>query len=114
MESRLGLGIVTVFSVAMMGFPYYATLLYPKPNTVQQGEMRAMATTEFAVSGMTCVACVDHVSHTLAGHKGILKSEVSFERSRVVVLFDSTQTSVAEIQTMINSTGYSTTIVGGR
>ena len=34
LHSKLFLGIVTVFAIAMTAFPHYASIFYPKPATI--------------------------------------------------------------------------------
>lgn len=79
------------------------------PKTAKQEDLvpeKLSTTTTFAVSGMTCAACEAHVDHEINKLPGILKSTTSYAEGKAIVQFDSSKTSVTEIEKAINSTGY--------
>ncbi len=109
-QSKMFLGIVTVFAGLMLAFPKYAHIFYP--NTEKQimvVDKSDISTTEFKISGMTCASCEEHVDHEVNKLSGIIKSTASYENGNAIVEFDNSKTTNAEIEKAINSTGYEVT-----
>ena len=109
-QSRKFLGIVTVFVIVMLAFPYYSGIFYP--NTEKQiilVDKSDIKTTEFKISGMTCASCEEHVNHEVNKLNGIVNSTVSYENGNAIVEFEKTKTNETEIEKAINSTGYQVT-----
>jgi mercuric ion transport protein len=106
-RTKTFLGIITVFAFAMLSFPYYAHVFYPKQEihviVVHKENVR---TVEFKISGMTCQGCAQHVMYEVNKVAGVLKSEASFEKKNAVVEFDDSKTSYEEIARVIDQTGY--------
>lgn len=110
MQSKTFLGIITVFSIIMLAFPYYSEVFYP--STEKQlviADKSNVTTTEFKINGMTCTSCEEHVNHEVNKINGILNSQVSYENGNAIVEFDQTKTTVAEIEEVINLKGYKVT-----
>lgn len=110
MQSKTFLGIVTVFAVAMLAFPSYAGIFYPKTEkeTVAPNKSNIIVT-EFKITGMTCSGCEEHVNHEVNKLNGIVNSKVSYELGNAIIEFDQTRTNDEEIEDAINSTGYKVT-----
>ncbi|WP_034257685.1 mercuric transport protein MerTP [Altibacter lentus] len=109
-QSKKFLGIVTVFAIVMLAFPYYSGIFYP--NTEKQVivvDKLDIKTTEFKISGMTCASCEEHVNHEVNKLNGIVNSKASYENGNAIVEFDKTKTNETEIEKAINSTGYKVT-----
>tara|TARA_B110000046_G_scaffold54983_1_gene61385 strand:- start:4019 stop:4618 length:600 start_codon:yes stop_codon:yes gene_type:complete len=109
-QSRKFLGIVTVFAVLMLVFPYYSGIFYP--NTEKQiivVDKSDIKKAEFKISGMTCASCEEHVNHEVNKLNGIVNSKASYENGNAVIEFDKTKTNESEIEKAINSTGYKVT-----
>ena len=109
-QSKKFLGIVTVFAVVMLAFPYYSGIFYP--NTEKQVivvDKSDIKTTEFKISGMTCASCEEHVNYEVNKLNGIVNSTVSYENGNAIVEFEKTKTNETEIEKAINSTGYQVT-----
>lgn len=109
-QSKKFLGIVTVFAIVMLAFPYYSGIFYP--NTEKQiivVDKSDIKTTVFKISGMTCVSCEEHVNHKVNKLNGIVNSKASYENGNAIVEFDQTKTNETEIEKAINSTGYKVT-----
>jgi len=109
-QSKKTLGIVTVFAIVMLAFPYYSGIFYP--NTEKQiivVDKSDIKTTEFKISGMTCASCEEHVNHEVNKLNGIINLKASYENGNAIVEFDKTKTNEAEIEKAINSTGYKVT-----
>jgi mercuric ion transport protein len=109
-QSKKFLGIVTVFSIVMLAFPYYSKIFYP--NTEKQiivVDKSDLKKTEFKISGMTCASCEEHVNHEVNKLNGIVNSKASYENGNAIVEFDKSETNETEIEKAINSTGYKVT-----
>jgi len=106
-KSKTFLGIVTIFSVFMLAFPYYSKIFYPDNKKdiviVSQSDIQ---TVNFDVKGMTCTSCEEHVKHAVNELEGIVNVEASYENEKAEVKFDNTKTSKEDIEKAINSTGY--------
>lgn len=109
-QSKMFLGIVTVFAGLMLAFPMYAHIFYPKTekHVVVIGKSN-IRTVEFAISGMTCAGCEEHVNNDVNKLSGIIQATASYENGNAIIAFDNSKTSTAEIEKAINSTGYSVT-----
>ena len=109
-QSKTFLGIVTVFAIVMLAFPYYSRIFYPNTETqiivVNKSDIK---TTEFKIIGMTCAGCEEHVNHEVNKLIGIVNSKASYENGNAIVEFDGTKTNETEIEKAINSTGYKVT-----
>ncbi|MBC7524654.1 MAG: mercuric transport protein MerTP [Flavobacterium sp.] len=109
-QSKKFLGIVTVFSIVMLAFPYYSKIFYP--NTEKQiivVDKSDLKKTEFKISGMTCASCEEHVNHEVYKLNGIVNSKASYENGNAIIEFDKSETNETEIEKAINSTGYKVT-----
>ncbi len=109
-QSKEFLGIVTVFAIVMLAFPYYSGVFYP--NTEKQiivVDKSNVEKTEFKIGGMTCASCEDHVHHEVNKLSGIVNIKASYENGNAIIEFDKTKTNEAEIERAINSTGYKVT-----
>jgi copper chaperone CopZ len=109
-ESKKLLGILTVFAIVMLAFPYYSGIFYP--NTEEQlmiVNQSNIITTEFKISGMTCTSCEKHVNHEVNKLNGILASKASYENGNAIIEYDKTKANETEIRKAINSTGYEVT-----
>ncbi len=104
MQSRLFLGLVTVFALVMLAFPYYSEVFYPK----QEMSVSASDTQEIIlqIEGMTCESCQDHVNYQVGQLPGIIQVNTSYENGNTCVQFDPTKTNESQITQAINSTGY--------
>mgnify|MGYP003638970034 CR=1 FL=1 len=106
-QSKTFLGIVTVFAIMMLAFPYYSGIFYPKTEKqVIVVDKSNVQTVEFSISGMTCASCEEHVNHEVNKLSGILKSTASYENGNAIVEFENSKTNTTEIEKAINGTGY--------
>ena len=109
-QSKTFLGIVTVFAIIMLAFPYYSGIFYP--NTKKQVivvDKSDVQTTEFKISGMTCASCEEQVNYEVNKLNGIVNLKTSYENENAIIEFDSTKTNETEIENAINATGYNVT-----
>jgi len=109
-QSKKFLGIVTVFAIVMLAFPYYSGIFYPNAEKqITVVDKLDIKTTEFKISGMTCASCEEHVNHEVNKLNGIINSKASYEHGSAIIEFDKTRTNETEIEEAINSTGYKVT-----
>jgi len=109
-QSKMFLGIVTVFAIVMLAFPYYSSIFYPKTEKqIIVVDKSNVQKAEFTISGMTCTSCEANVNHEVNKLTGIINSTTSYDNGKTVVAFDNSKTNIAEIEKAINSTGYSIT-----
>jgi len=107
LQSKIFLGIITLFSIVMLAFPYYSNVFYPNTEkTSTLVEKSNIISTEFTINGMTCASCEDHINYEVNKLNGIVNTKVSFENGNAIVEFDKTKTDTTEITKAINATGY--------
>ncbi len=108
LQSKLFLGIVTLFAISMTVFPYYSSIFYPKTEKeiiiVDKANVQSI---NLEVKGMTCASCEEHINHSVNQLNGILKVKSSYENGNTEIEFDNSKTTVEEIEKAVNSTGYS-------
>ena len=112
MQSKKFLGIVTVFAIVMLAFPFYSGIFYPKTDKkiiiVDKSDLN---TAEFKINGMTCESCEEHVNHEVTKLNGIITTNVSYDDGNAIIEFDKSKTNTTEIELAINSTGYTVTSI---
>jgi mercuric ion transport protein len=107
MQSKLFLGLVTVFVGLTLSFPVYAHIFYPKTEKSSLVvDESILGTVEFAVKGMTCKGCADHITRELDKVSGQISNSVSYPQETAIITFDQTKTSQEELQELIQSLGY--------
>lgn len=107
-QSKMLLGIVTVFAVLMISFPIYAGSFFPRPQqqTPSVAQVDTLQTATFLLKGMSCEACEGHVNGEAAKIKGVVGVKTSYAKGTSIVKFDNKQTTVEQIKTAIARTGY--------
>lgn len=108
LQSKLFLGLVTVFATGMLTFPLYAKNLLPSStnNSTVFVDSKNLHTIKIEVSGMTCGGCEAHVEHSVSQLPGIAEVEASYEDEQAIVSFDRSQTNIEEIEEAIEKTEY--------
>lgn len=110
MQTKIFLGIVTVFSIIMLAFPSYSDIFFPKIEKeiilVDKSNIEKM---EYKIGGMTCTSCEHHIRTEINKLEGIVEVKVSYEKRNALVKFDNSKTTVVDIEKAINSTGYKVT-----
>ena len=109
-QSKTFLGVVTVFAIVMLAFPYYSSMFYPNSEKqIVVVDKSNIKTTEYKISGMTCASCEAHVNHEVIKLNGIVNSKTSYKNGNAIIEFDETKTNELEIEKAINATGYKVT-----
>jgi len=111
-QTKTFLGIITIFALLMLAFPYYSSIFYP--NTEKQiivVEKSNIQTVDFKINGMTCNSCAEHIDYEVNTQIGVISSTVSFEDGNAIIEFDSSRITTSDIEKSINSTGYAVTDV---
>lgn len=113
MSSKKFLLIVTVISGLLITFPYYSTLLYAGQNATTNinSTPKKLQTVKFAIQGMSCAACTNHIDGGLSGIGGIAKSTTSFETATTLVSYDPDSMSADSISKKIRKIGYKNTLI---
>jgi copper chaperone CopZ len=107
LQSKKFLGIVTVFAILMLAFPYYSHIFYPKTESrVVIVESGNIAEVNLDIAGMTCQGCEENIKNAVVNLPGFIKATTDHETGKATVKFDKSKTSIDEIVTAINATGY--------
>lgn len=106
-QTKLFLGIVTVFAVLMMAFPYYGSVFYPdNKKEVVYVNTADIVTMDMDISGMTCPACDSHVTHAAYKVNGVIDAKADHTTGKATVQFDKLKTSADMIIKSIDATSY--------
>lgn len=109
-QSKLFLGIVTVFAALMLAFPHYAHIFYPDNSKeviiINQSDIQ---TADFEITGMTCTGCEEHVKHAVNELEGIVEISAKYSEGKATVKFDASKVSLEQVKSAIDSTGYKVT-----
>ncbi len=109
-QTKMFLGLVTVFAVIMIAFPYYSKIFYPKnEKQIVAGNKSTIVAVELKIRGMSCVACEEEVKHEVYKLPGIFNAEVYYAKQNAIITFDSSKINVNAIETAVNATGYKVT-----
>ena len=106
-QTKKFLGIVSVFAVAMLAFPYYADAFYPeqeaKVATVNATHSESI---ELDIEGMTCKACNFTVSNAVYDLEGVLRADADYKTGKANISFDTDKVNIDELIKAINKTEY--------
>lgn len=121
-QSKLFLGIVTVFAALMLAFPYYSSNFFPDNNkkvvivgTVAKEEPKEEAVTvkeedvsilHLNIKGMTCPACNFTVQNAALDVPGVFESNADYKTGKAMVKFDKSKAKKEDIIKSINATEY--------
>ncbi len=109
-QSKAFLGIVTVFALVMLAFPHYSKIFYPdNSKEVMIIKEADVETATFDIKGMTCTSCEEHVKHAVNELPGVIDATASFESGDATIKFDKSKTSIEDIKSAIDKTGYKVT-----
>lgn len=108
LASQTFLLVITVATVLIVAFPYYAKTFYPKASAQNVVELESgeLQTATFTIKGMTCAGCEEHVNSELYKVSGVIQSVTSYARRNSVVQFDKTKATLDQLRKAIDKTGY--------
>ena len=107
LRSKLFLVNITLFVALMTAFPYYSNVFYPKPvKEVVAVDMAKIEKVSVKVKGMTCESCEVHINYTVNLLDGIIDVKTSYLEGVTKIEFDKTKLTIAAIEKIINTTGY--------
>jgi len=107
-QGKTFLGIVTVLAVALMAFPKYSHIFYPKAEKKEiiVVDKSSIQQVEFKIKGMTCEACTETINLALSKVHGVLEYKTDFKTGSSTVKFDNSKTKEQAITDAVNETGY--------
>ena len=107
-QSKLFLGLVTIFAGVMLAFPQYSSIFYPKNDktTVAENRNKTIKELKVQVKGMTCESCNLHIEHEVSKLSGYIDATADYKTGMVKVAYDTLKTSKQEVIKTINNTGY--------
>ncbi|GAC1310281.1 MAG: hypothetical protein NVSMB24_27200 [Mucilaginibacter sp.] len=107
-QSKTFLSIITVFAIAMLAFPYYGQVFYPKSskNTVIVS-VDNIKQVNFKLKGMDCASCEEHIKYSVNSLSGILETRADYKTGIANVKYDRSKTDKNSIIKAIDATGYS-------
>ena len=69
-----------------------------------------MQTETLDVQGMSCAACVGHVTRALEGLDGVQSARVSLDDNRAVVIYDPARAQVPQMLEAVAEEGYEASV----
>ena len=106
--ARAALWAVAVFTVAVMAYPQIAAqrARAQMPAAPAVALPAAVQTVTFAVGKMDCAACSGQIVTALKKTPGVYDARVDFDAKRATVRYDAARVGVAQIQAVIDGTGF--------
>lgn len=109
-QTKTFLGIVTIFAILMLAFPYYSHIFYPKTESkVVIVESSNITEANFNIEGMTCTGCEEHIKNVVAQLTGFIEATADHKTGKAIVKFDKSKTNIDKIIAAIDKTGYKVT-----
>lgn len=110
MQTKMFLGMVTLFAILMLAFPYYGHIFYPETDKqVIVVSSNIIQEVKINVSGMTCASCEKHIENEVNKLPGIVTVSANSKEGSATVKFDNSKTSISVLENKINETGYTIT-----
>ena len=109
--SRTFLTIITIVAGAMIAFPYYGHIFYPKTQTqnVVVVETNNIQSASFDIKGMSCKACESEVNNELHKVAGVIDAQTFYDKGTSIVKYDKSKATVDQLKNAIAQTGYKIT-----
>lgn len=108
-NSKVFLLLITLFTGALLAFPYYSYIFYSNPDASKEVVYVAQSNAKeirVTIEGMTCTGCEAHIENEVNKLEGILNVNADYKVANTVVKYDETKVSLEKIETAIRSTGY--------
>jgi len=110
-QSKMFLGIVTLFAAGLLTFPSYSHIFYPE-NTGKSAvgiSVNNIQQLNLEIEGMTCQGCAKHIKSAAFEVNGVLQVASSYEEGNASIVFDKSQTTREDVIKAVNATGYTVT-----
>jgi mercuric ion transport protein len=111
LASKTFLIIITIAAAALIAFPYYANIFYPKPQkqNIVIVESNNINTASFNIKGMSCKACETEVNNELHKVSGVIDAQTFYGKGTSIVKYDKSKATVEQLKNAIAKTGYQVT-----
>ena len=111
LASKTFLIIITIAAIALITFPYYANIFYPKPQTqnVIVVESNNIQAASFTIKGMSCKACESEVNNELHKVAGVMDAQTFYDKGTSIVKYDKSKATADQLKNAIAQTGYTVT-----
>lgn len=111
LSSKTFLIIITVAAIALIAFPYYANIFYPKTQkqNIVVVESNNINTASFNIKGMSCKACETEVNNELYKVAGVIDAQTFYDKGTSIVKYDTSKATVDQLKNAIAQTGYKVT-----
>lgn len=108
LQSKSFLGVVTLFTVVLLAFPYYSDAFFPiqQQNNIVYVQESRVETITMDIEGMTCAGCEVSVENAASGVEGVLETNASYDTGKATVKYDRSKATKETIVTAINKTGF--------
>ena len=111
LASRTFLIIITIAAIALITFPYYANVFYPKPQpqNVIVVESNNIQSASFNIKGMSCKGCETEVNNELHKVAGVIDAQTFYDKGTSIVKYDKSKATIDQLKSAIAQTGYKVT-----
>jgi mercuric ion transport protein len=111
LASKTFLTIITIAAIALIAFPYYADIFYPKPQqqNIVVAESNNINTASFNIKGMSCKGCETEVNNELHKVAGVIDAQTFYDKGTSIVKYDKSKATVEQLKNAIAQTGYKVT-----
>ncbi len=111
LAARTFLILITIAAIALIAFPYYANVFYPKPQpqNVMVVESNNIQSASFNIKGMSCKACETEVNNELYKVTGVIDAQTFYNKGTSIVKYDKSKATVDQLKNAIAQTGYKVT-----
>ena len=111
LASRTFLTIITIVAIALIAFPYYANIFYPKQQAknVMVVESNNIQSASFNIKGMSCKACETEVNNELYKVLGVIDAQTFYNKGTSIVKYDKSKATIEQLKNAIAQTGYEIT-----
>lgn len=103
--------IITIAAIALIAFPYYANIFYPKPQTqnVAVIESNNIQSASLTIKGMSCKACETEVNNELHKVPGVIDAQTFYNKRKSIVKYDKSKATVEQLKNAVAQAGYKVT-----
>lgn len=111
LASRTFLTIITIAAIALIAFPHYANVFYPKHQTqnVMVVESNNIQSASFNIKGMSCKGCETEVNNELHKVAGVIDAQTFYDKGTSIVKYDKSKATIDQLKNAIAQTGYTVT-----